>query len=508
MSRLRNNILANLAGQSWSAVLGLICAPLYIRFLGIEFYGLVGFYGMLQGVFSMLDFGLSPTINRELARYSTQPEKSSEARNMVRTLEVVYWTTGVVLGTLLLLASPVIATHWLKTQEIQVQTLQRVVMIMGLGTALQWPLNLYRGGLLGLQKHVVLNSLDAAMATLRSGGAVLILWLVSPTILAFFTWQSLVGALQCAVAVLLLWRLLPRSDAAPRVVWGLLRRVWRFAAGMSVTSLVSLLGSQFDRVLLSNLLNMQMFGYYTLARSVGDALRVLSSPVFTALFPHLSALVARGDEQGLRRTYHASCQLVAVMTLPAAVVVSLFSRELLQLWTHSDIIARFAAPVASILVIGTALNALAGFPYDVQIAHGWTRLAVYKNIVAVVVLGPLTVFLATHYGVVGAALVWLILNCGYVLIEVPIMHTRLLRGEMWRWYREDVGLPLAVTLGVAGAGRLVVPQSLGPLHTAVAVGVVWLATLMVCAAAAPYTRDWSLNQIVKLKAACEIRRAS
>ena len=41
MTTVRTNILANLAGQSWSALLQLLLLPLYIHFLGIEAYGTV-----------------------------------------------------------------------------------------------------------------------------------------------------------------------------------------------------------------------------------------------------------------------------------------------------------------------------------------------------------------------------------------------------------------------------------------------------------------------------------
>jgi hypothetical protein len=33
--------------------------------MGMEAYGLIGFYFMLQGVIQILDLGLSPTMNRE-----------------------------------------------------------------------------------------------------------------------------------------------------------------------------------------------------------------------------------------------------------------------------------------------------------------------------------------------------------------------------------------------------------------------------------------------------------
>ena len=49
----------------------------------------------------------------------------------------------------------------------------------------------------------------------------------------------------------------------------------------------------------------------------------------------------------------------------------------------------------------------------------------------------------------------LFLNIGYVFFEIPIMHRRLLRKEKWRWYWQDVIVPLIAGLFLAGLGRLI-----------------------------------------------------
>jgi hypothetical protein len=169
---------------------------LYIRFMGIEAYGLVGFFATLQALFSLLDLGLSATMNREMARYSVQPDKAQEARDLVRTLEVGYWAMGIVIGIVVLVLSPFIAHDWVKAEKLAPAALQQAVVMMGLAIAFQWPTGFYAGGLMGLQRQVLLNVINTGVATLRGAGAILILWLLSPTIQAFFGWQVLTSVLQ------------------------------------------------------------------------------------------------------------------------------------------------------------------------------------------------------------------------------------------------------------------------------------------------------------------------
>ena len=52
---LKKNVIANYLGQAWAALMGLVFVPVYIRYLGVEAWGLVGFMSMLQGWFTLLD---------------------------------------------------------------------------------------------------------------------------------------------------------------------------------------------------------------------------------------------------------------------------------------------------------------------------------------------------------------------------------------------------------------------------------------------------------------------
>ena len=83
MTTVRTNILANLAGQGWSALLQLLLLPLYLHFLGVEAYGIVSLYVVLITSVQIFDLGLAQTLNRELARWRGRPERTAEVRDLV-----------------------------------------------------------------------------------------------------------------------------------------------------------------------------------------------------------------------------------------------------------------------------------------------------------------------------------------------------------------------------------------------------------------------------------------
>lgn len=108
---------------------------------------------------------------------------------------------------------------------------------------------------------------------------------------------------------------------------------------------------------------------------------------------------------------------------------------------------------------------------------------------------PSLIFLILHYGAVGAAAVWVILNAGYLLITMQFMHRRLLQDEKWRWYIRDVSFPLGVSLAVAALGRWLLPQQLAPLWLALYLAVLWLAATLAAILVTPHLRGQLISYL-------------
>jgi O-antigen/teichoic acid export membrane protein len=494
-SGFKLDLAASLTASAWSMLVQLACIPLYIRFLGVEAYGLIGFYLMLQAMLQVLDLGLSPTMNREMARYSVQPEKADEAHDLVRTLELGYWLIGLMIGLVLVTVSPWLAAHWIKAGSIPVASVRHALMLMGILAALQWPVSFYQGGLLGLRKQVLFNVFRMIAATLSNGGAALFLWVVSPTIQAFFLWLVATNTIIVACWTFFLWKNLPPATRAPHFDLKLLRNIGGFAAGMSGITAAVLILTQSDKVILSRILSLKIFGYYTVAGMFGNGLGLIVLSVFNTIYPRFSALVAQGDERALVRLYHRATQIMAVLILPLAVVLALFSTEILQLWTRNSEVAHNAGPIATVLVIGVALNGLMTLPYALQLAHGWTSLALGITISLIIVVVPALWIAAARYGPIGAAFVFMGLQALNMLIGLPLTHRRLLRHEMARWIFQDIAPPLAASALIAGMARTLITHPMSRLATAATLMAAFLVTLFAATSLAPQVRGSILAKL-------------
>jgi hypothetical protein len=111
-------------------------------------------------------------------------------------------------------------------------------------------------------------------------------------------------------------------------------------------------------------------------------------------------------------------------------------------------------------------------PYSMQLAHGWTKLSFYINFTAIFIFVPVLVLGIYWYGAIGGVLSWVFLNFTYFVIYIWLMHRRILKGEMFRWYWQDVGIIIFAVLPIVFLGKLYLPVTLSRIETIAAIGTV------------------------------------
>lgn len=460
---LKKNVIANYLGQGWAGLIGLAFVPLYIKYLGIEAYGLIGIFALLQAWLTLLDMGMTPTLNREMARFTAGAHTPQSIRDLLRSLEIICFGIALLIGLLIWAASGWLASDWLRADKLPLEVVEQAIAIMGGVAALRFVEGIYRGAILGLQRQVFFNVMNASLSTVRAAGAVAVLAWISPTIEAYFVWQGVVSIISVAVLAVAAHGSLPATPKPARFSRQAIFEIRHFAGGMMATTFLAILLTQVDKILLSKLISLEAFGYYTLAGTVATAIGLLIAPITQAFYPRFTELVAKGDAQELVKIYHRSAQLVTVLAAPAALMLIFFGENLLALWTGNAILAHDVAPLLALLATGTLLNGLMHIPYMLQLAHGWSSFAVRVNLVAVAILIPAILWVTPRYGAIGAAWVWVLLNAGYVLIGIHFMYRRLLPREKWVWYWNDISLPILAASLAAGFLRSVQPEELGRL---------------------------------------------
>lgn len=448
---LKTNILANYISQIYVTVIGIIMVPLYLKFMGAEAYGLVGFFAMLQAWFNLLDMGLTPTMARETARFRGGALDALSFCRLVRALEGMFLVIALLGAGILLLLSGQIATNWLTVKLLPISEVERSVQMMAIAISLRWMSGLYRSQISGFERLVWLSGYNTVCATLRFVGILLVLRYISTTPTAFFIYQLGVAIIELALLMIMSYRLLPTISAGDKVVWSWapLRPVLKFSMSIAFTSSVWVIVTQMDKLVLSKILPLAEYGYFTLSVLVASGIMIISGPVSGAILPHMAKLEAEGDHAGLIRVYRNSTQLVAVIAGSAAVTVSLYAEPLLWAWTGDKVLAQHAAPVLVLYAIGNGILAVSAFPYYLQYAKGNLRLHLIGNIGFVLFLIPTIIWSASRYGGIGAGYTWLVMNLIYFLTWVPLVHRKFEPDLNRLWFGRDLGMVI-ITVFIVG----------------------------------------------------------
>lgn len=444
---MSRNIAANYISQFYVAFVGIFLVPVYMRLMGAEAYGLVAFFVMLQAWFQLLDFGLTATISRETARYLGGGLDALALRRLMRSLEGCFWAIGIAAAAVMAFAAGGVADRWLNIRELPHREVELSLALMGLTVATRWVSGLYRGAMSGLERQVWLSMFNICVVTARFVGVVPVLLFVGPEPVNFFLYQTVVSVVELGVLLACSYAAVPLpKGASNRWSWAPMRSVLRFSSTVAFTSAVWVLVTQTDKLLLSKFLPLQDYGFFTAAVLVASSITMVNGPVTQALLPRITILSQKGDMAAVVSLYRQATQGIAAIAGSVSLVMAVFSRQILWVWTGDMTFATGYAPVLALYAIGNGFLALAAFPYYLQYAKGDLRLHLWGNVVFVLVLMPAIVLATARFGAIGAGVVWASTNILFFFAWTPIVHRRFVPGLHGRWLVEDVlkvlGLPV------------------------------------------------------------------
>lgn len=451
---LKANIVANYASQLYVAILGIVVVPVYVGELGLEAYGLIGFFAMLQAWFGLLDMGLSPTIGRETARVNGGASTPNEYRQIFRSLSMLFATFAVLGGIALLFSADAITTRWLKTRQLSHEEVTYALQIMVLSIVLRWMGGLYRGVVTGYERLIWLSGFNVAIASLRFLGVLAVMHLAGHTPTVFFTYQAIVAVVEFSVLCWMTYRVLPAIDpTGSKVGWSVapVKKQLAFAGAVAFTSSVWVIVTQLDKLLLSGILSLSDYGNYSLAVLIASGITTAVAPIAASITPRLAVLEAQGRPVELIATYRRTTKLVSVLGGTAGVSLIFLTAPVLKAWTGNETVVGNVVPIVVWYALGNMMLNFSSFAYSLQYAKGTMRYHVIGNILMLALLLPTLFFLAQKYGTYGAGLTWGIINTAYLLGWVCFTHARLVPKLSLKWIVFDI-LIIIVPLALVAAG--------------------------------------------------------
>lgn len=434
---IKKNILFNYIGQFYTIFVSIFMLPFYLKYLGSEAYGLVGFFTMVATWLVGLDLGLSGAILREIAKSKNSYKKLIKTKILIRSIEVFFAMILVVLVASIIYGSSYLANHWLNVQELPINIVQDCISAMAVMLVFRWFVGFYNGIVVGFEEQVWLNKYKIIINTLRFVGAFFLVKYISDNVLHFFIYQIIIGFLEVFIVALKVYSLLPKTKFTSPSTKAL-RKILPFSVSLAYTSITWLIFCQTDKLLLSHYIPLSEYGYFAIVAALSGGIFQISLPLTQALTPRMTSLLHNKQTDQMIRLYRNGTKVLAFSVVSIVVIMSYFSYELLVIWTSDIKASLWASPVLVWYMFGSGIVTIWSIQNSLQYAYGNLKYEVRFQTVFVPLALPIMFFVVSNYGAIGAGIAWFVIMLLIFLIWVPYIHYKFIPGMNNDWMIKDI----------------------------------------------------------------------
>lgn len=327
--------------------------------LGSEGYGLITIYATFQLVLSLLEAGVSTTVNRCVASLADDVDDFIPQRaSILRTFEAFIAAVALTL----LLLSPAIGSlardYWLKGSSISPHEIYWCVVLMVAAIAIRLPSLVYISALLGLQRHTTSNALQIGSALFRTIFAFILLKYYENSIEIYFYVILADSVIYFLSSLVFGWHAIKFPFFSARFDFSIIKNNAGFALFVAINSIITTFSSQIDRIILSFTVKLDTIGNYGAAATLAGGIISLSYPIAIAAFPQFTRLLAQKRTEEARTIFDTLLHITILFLCPLCLGLFFFSGTFVRIYFHnSDAVGEIGVLLSwlSLFALGTSL---------------------------------------------------------------------------------------------------------------------------------------------------------
>lgn len=439
------NIFANYASRLWSIGSVYLFVPIYIRILGVESYGLISYYSLLLSIILIADAGLSATFTRETASQT----EDQQIQNLLTSIEKVLFIILFLVGMIVFICAPMIAENWKDSTEIlSVELITKSLQLMPLALIPQVAISLYFGGLMGMEHQVKANVLMILFSLVRSGIVIVPIYFY-PEPHIFFIWQIITSWVFMIIMRSTLKQKIVRNTSVAKVLsWNELKPVLSYALGIFLVSVIAVINTSLDKLVVSFMRSLEEFAYYSIAGTLAQIPLILTTPIAATVLPRFIKLIKQNKRIKLRFLYEKNSYMIASIGSTSTFILYFFNKEIINIWMPRQTIPTYVFPVIKMLAIGSLFLTLQLMPFYLSLANGNTKTNIKLGLFMLIFMAPLTYFLTYFFGLIGAAIPWMILNFTAFLYLGYVLNKKYNNGIIFHWFININLIPVILSLSL------------------------------------------------------------
>ena len=145
----------------------------------------------------------------------------------------------------------------------------------------------------------------------------------------------------------------------------------------------------------------------------------------------------------LSRLHHMSSQLVIVFVGSVAIILMVYSKQTLFIWSNNLVLANSISPLLVILTAAALANSIGYIGHNLQIVYGKPNVIISVNLISISLAIVVLPFMIKIYGLNGCVYTWFFISILQALILLVSAHRSRLCELGIQWVLFDVLLPLS-----------------------------------------------------------------
>lgn len=431
MSRLSKNILYNLFGQGLLLILGFVAVKYIFKQLGEDALGIIYFALTVNAVLcAVLEMGICSTTVREVsAHFNDEP---GYIRNLIQTASLFFWGAFVLLAGIIYFVAPTLVDKWINLKTIDAATATQVLRILGISALFALPRSLYASLFRGLQRMEFNNLIDVTNSALYQFVIIIIL-AIGGGLLSVVYWVAVSFGIGLLCYLFAASWFFPWQAFIPGFSTIVVKKNLHYSSNMMSISLLAMVHMQSDKIIMSKLLPVGLFGFYGFAYNAASKATLLTNAVAQAAFPSFSSLFKMGGRDSMMAQYLKLQDLLCFGAAPIFGMIPFAVLPMFGFVFNPDVAKMMLLPI-TFLAIGFYMNGTLNVPYVFSLAVGKPEISVRSNFLALFIVLPVTGLLIYFFGLTGAGFSWIFYHLFLYSYAVPRICSECLCIPVWKWY--------------------------------------------------------------------------
>ena len=410
---IAKNTLFNLLGNFTPILFALVFIPPLIKGLGIERFGILSIAWMITGYFSLLDFGIGKGLTKVVA------EKIG--LNQTDEISKIFWTSLFLMLVVSFFASiilfffiPFLVDVFNISKNLKEET-KNTFYILLFSIPIVTTMAGLRGSLEAYQKFATINIIKAVLGIFTYLGPLLV-FMITNSLFWIVVFLISTRVIIWILYLIQCFTVNERIRKGIQIDFKSIQPVLKFSIWITLANIVVPIIQYSDRFLIAVLISAAAITYYVTPYDVISKLILIPDAIMGVLFPLFSSsFLSKPDIT--KKLFLTGAKIIFLILYPVVFLITIFSFEGINLWLGESF-AQNSYFILQLLAIGVMMNCISLIPTNFFQGMG------KPNIPSIIVLIELPVYVFSmwfaiiHFGINGAAMVFMIATT----INVSILY--------------------------------------------------------------------------------------